>query len=537
MTSFDASVGLRIKFFQKKEWLPRVRNVGDVIVIRNVLKTQWVGGSNFCGNKVLNTKTIVFPGEKIPDPAFGATACGDQMEMLPNPASTVNIADEQIKLYVMHLRKWAVNNSLLDLTNAKVISAPLAITPDLRLPPRPQGPLPAGPFAARAPPVQATRDKSSLLKDVADRSYYDIVGEVRKIWGDNSGSGADLYLTDYTSNSLFFDYSKNPDHEMGGQDGDEHGYITNRPKRIWPGPSGKMTVQIRLWPPHHSCVLNEGDFVYLRNVHIKYKKANCLEGTLYEDKKHPEQIDIRPASSSDPRVVALKKRREEYWANEEIRDSPNDGVTNLKGKRARAQKKKAKKEAAKKLKLEGHGRDDGEAVFDPKVAELSHGKKKTNPHGELRFQITKLDKVDPEILVTCSHTDKELLTVSSIIETPHLRYRERTGEEAELPFVNMKTRARVRVVDFYPPDLEDFAQCIDDPTYNDSPSQPDHSSPMDFDDSSQLAGRWEWAFYLMVEDPKSAPGETAVQLPLLVAGKDAECLLSLDASEYVSLSI
>lgn len=97
----------------------------------------------------------------------------------------------------------------------------------------------------------------------------------------------------------------------------------------------------------------------------------------------------------------------------------------------------------------------------------------------------------------------------------------------------MKCRTRVRVVDYYPPDLRDFTQCLDHATYNDRSSQLTAPSSYEDDDAVSSAGRWEWAFYLLVEDPKPVPGLPKVQLPLLVHGQAAEHLLGMDAKECV----
>lgn len=87
-----------------------------------------------------------------------------------------------------------------------------------------------------------------------------------------------------------------------------------------------------------------------------------------------------------------------------------------------------------------------------------------------------------------------------------------------LPFVNQRVRSRVRVVDFMPDNVEGFAQCLSDESYNDT-----------------KAGRaitqnhhvWEWAFYILVEDAKPAVGEEPVQLPLQVFGEEAIKLLGI----------
>jgi protection-of-telomeres protein 1 len=99
-----------------------------------------------------------------------------------------------------------------------------------------------------------------------------------------------------------------------------------------------------------------------------------------------------------------------------------------------------------------------------------------------------------------------------------------------LPFVNHKTRAQVRVVDFYPPDLKDFTQSLDRSAYNDCASTPDEVTMVDFDESSLPPARWEWSFYLLVEDAKPTPAQQ-IRLPLLVAGNDAVYLLKQDAAK------
>ena len=47
---------------------------------------------------------------------------------------------------------------------------------------------------------------------------------------------------------------------------------------------------------------------------------------------------------------------------------------------------------------------------------------------------------------------------------------------------------------------------------------------------------WEWRFYLRVEDARPVPGQPPTRINLLVQGKDAEFLLNLKATEYVSFS-
>lgn len=111
-----------------------------------------------------------------------------------------------------------------------------------------------------------------------------------------------------------------------------------------------------------------------------------------------------------------------------------------------------------------------------------------------------------------------------------------------LPFVNMKFRLHVRVVDYWPRQIEDFSRSITDDIYNpmsrsvsensDSEEESDLSAPMRVLPSS-TARNWEWAFYLLVEDvtAKGTSGLTQPsKMPLLVAHDDAVHLLKLDAA-------
>jgi protection-of-telomeres protein 1 len=115
------------------------------------------------------------------------------------------------------------------------------------------------------------------------------------------------------------------------------------------------------------------------------------------------------------------------------------------------------------------------------------------------------------------------------MDTPHLQYKTPSGEKT-LPFVNQRTRAQIRVVDYYPPDLRNFSQSLDQVSYNDCPPASDEISGLEFEDSSLLPTRWEWNFYLLVEDARPSPGQS-VRMPLLVTRDEAVHLLKRDAVE------
>ena len=108
----------------------------------------------------------------------------------------------------------------------------------------------------------------------------------------------------------------------------------------------------------------------------------------------------------------------------------------------------------------------------------------------------------------------------------------------------MRTRARVRVVDYFPADLADFAvackvseyDVLSDNDSSDSDAAPDEKRRQ-WDDGHGWSGRtrWEWRFCLLLEDANAkgavGDGDTA-RLQALVADQDAVMLLKMDAEEY-----
>jgi protection-of-telomeres protein 1 len=98
-------------------------------------------------------------------------------------------------------------------------------------------------------------------------------------------------------------------------------------------------------------------------------------------------------------------------------------------------------------------------------------------------------------------------TISEILNNPHLRAT--TNEKYTtftLPFVNCKHRSRVRVVDFFPPELEYFTH---------SPSWTPRSKK-----------GWEWGFVLLVEDA-NVPRDTVPEQLRVVVNNDAAQYLGL----------
>lgn len=85
--------------------------------------------------------------------------------------------------------------------------------------------------------------------------------------------------------------------------------------------------------------------------------------------------------------------------------------------------------------------------------------------------------------------------------------------------MNAKHRARVRVVDFFPPEIEMFAHQTTDPTWVKHPKKQDGN------------GRWEWGFALLLEDAEVPPNTVSEKLCVVIGNDAGQGLLKMNATE------
>lgn len=160
-------------------------------------------------------------------------------------------------------------------------------------------------FHAKSMQAMNVKNKFTLLKDVTPGGFYDILGEVIRVYGETPDS-ATVYLSDYTANSQFYKHEWGEAQTSNGRVGDPYNYLKSRPKAtkdMWPGPYGKMTIQLTLWDGHASFVKEQvrvKTWILLRNVQIKYgKSGGYLEGFLRGDRYAIEgkvQVEIMERS-------------------------------------------------------------------------------------------------------------------------------------------------------------------------------------------------------------------------------------------------
>ncbi|GIJ89273.1 hypothetical protein Asppvi_008204 [Aspergillus pseudoviridinutans] len=345
-----------------------------------------------------------------------------------------------------------------------------------------------------APQSNANR-RFSLIKDVEERTFVDLTGEVVKIFTNDSEKVA-LYLTDYTTNEGLHNYTIDANN---AREGDEYAYL-QRSKKQWQGPAGRMTLQITLWDPHASFArehLKEGSIVRLRNVHIKRSRieGTPLEAAMHCDRQNPDEMNIRLIDAEkDERGRELLRRRKGYWESDP-RKRKAEEMEETSSRRSKSQKSQNKTARAK--------REEGQISLSlPKKYDINKTIQASNPS----IRCTSLaDILDGEF-----HEN---------ISPDHIEYR--------IPFQNVCYRATVRVVDFFPPKLEDFAV----------PDESDHKQMDEIHNSHSSNSpshsiRWQWRFCLLVENvPPHLHGKSSERMKLFVSGADAEYLLKLDAAD------
>lgn len=171
------------------------------------------------------------------------------------------------------------------------------------------------------------RDKFSELKDVKD-GFYDLIVHVVKEPYD-AVDKMTLWVSDYTENAAFYNFSGKTTNSTGFEDGDPYGYIAKFGKKAAEKrnaeeyPSGKRLLQITCWEPHASVIreskISKGTWVLMKNVQIKFgRNVSNLEGYLREDRQAYGvkigivALDSTDRDSMDPRHIAALRRYRDY---------------------------------------------------------------------------------------------------------------------------------------------------------------------------------------------------------------------------------
>lgn len=373
------------------------------------------------------------------------------------------------------------------------------------------------------------KEKFSLLKNIEEGRFCDLVAQVVKQPYEDFDRFT-LWISDYTEHKGFFNYVWDGDDTSGGQDGDPYGYMADKAKlgsRSWSGPYGKRSMQVSCYEPHASVIrggVKEGDWVRLRNVQVKYgRNGNNMEGYLREDrssfggKKGIEVLDLYNASAADGQLKEALRRKRDYE------------------KTVKEQKKTFAAVEGKKRKAEQEG-DDTKL----NAKQRRHAKRAAKNKQLVEVETKKEEMLGLNGVIKSESPEQPVFALSSVLD-PVILMMGIDGEQVQmtLPFTNAKYRAHVRVVDYRPRKLHQFAAWRKVTEY-DMLSDYDGGSESgsDSDDMQSMdafAGKkaWEWRFALQLEEAgaQAAKDGPPKRLWAVVSNLEAQYLVNMKASD------
>lgn len=212
------------------------------------------------------------------------------------------------------------------------------------------------------------KEKFAELQNIKKDTFHDLLGEVVSMHKVNEAM-VTVYITDYTTNELFYPVPRSGGAVADEPEDDPYGYLAGkRPKPMktddgedWKGPYGKMSMQLTAFDQQGQCFIDNlkpGSWVKLSNIHVCLSSGGHLEGKLRNDRMYPEKIlveglDIKdPTSMNDRWKNAIRRKRD--WVKERDAEAEDRkleaGVT---GKRkADEEPEKGKKKNAKQRREE-----------------------------------------------------------------------------------------------------------------------------------------------------------------------------------------
>lgn len=374
------------------------------------------------------------------------------------------------------------------------------------------------------------KNKFSLVKDLmppahGEKVFKDLFGEVRRLY--KTDSRISIYITDYTSHNMLYEYTFGTDDE--GPDGDRFAYVQNTTK-TWPGPHGKKTILITLWDAHATFAhknLCEGNYVLLKNVHItKDRNGSLLEGHCRGDKLEMEKVNVtivKPVEAdSNEHLRELLRRKRVVEKNEGPKFARDP--TNLK-RQAEALLEATTEEAVsgntarnkRKREKRRKGNQKGAGITEDSTGNDSKSRSETAAVFSANTEVRVL-----KVEVPCK-------PIHQILDPEILARRTAKGNTFYLPFQNCRYKSEVRVIDFFPKNLADFAVPHRESDYETLSDQGDSDSEVDerqLDDSNVT---WKWRFFLVVEDASHGPGQQPAKLELLVSDHEGDYLFNMQA--------
>ncbi|KAJ5943403.1 hypothetical protein N7516_003571 [Penicillium verrucosum] len=448
--------GLKVKYFNDDEsHLPSVK-LNDVVLLRNIRVAIYQNKPTGVVSQQSQVSWVIFR----PEPSLSSSPF-----IISGPIPFEPSLKEKDQAQSLLDRVAAEGISLQQPTSSSVSTFRQSSHVQASTPVPSSGGLPCVPIRSAK-----VRLLCQLLGQVVSLNTYD-------------SEKCQLYFTDFTENEELVNYKKpGEEDDESGPEGDRFNYVQKT--KNWPGPWGKLTIQVTLWEPHATYArehLKAGDIALLTYARIKEGRGG-LEASVHEDRRFPEKVHVRKMNDgSDERVQELMNRRTEYW---KIHGEPKPDTKKAKKRNKRVEQKKEAR------------REEGQLTM-PAASRI-----KLNQHVKTR-----------NYTVPTLPLEKILLAETHMNNAPG-------GVVYQLPFQNVNYHSQVRVVDFFPPRVEDFAvQTTSAPLFGNQ------------NGATEPKFGWEWRFCLLVEgvEPKPSKQQPREVMKLYVSGQDGDCLLDDDA--------
>jgi len=509
MSTEDSGEGIDAVIFRPKEEMPEF-GLSDVVVLHKA-RVQRFKSNPVSLISHRTTKISVYKAEKIPKPPNSAKSA-----LVPGHKRDTLSPNETVHQHVSYLFHEANKYEVPDESEFQQ-------------------------KAAASLNVKTT--KFSLLQDVSDGRFYDVIARVARKPFDASDK-VTLYISDYTENAHFFHYNWEGINDLTSR-ADPYGYTiptqddSGKEKDSWLGPFGKKALQITCYDPHASLIRSEvaaGDWVSIRNLQIKYgSNGQHLEGFLREERNFPGRINIdvldtTNRETADPRLIEAVRRSRDYEKEKkqnlkQLQDAQTAGAKRKQslGVDEGAQKPQKKKKSQQKRQLQ---RQKKQLEYQAQRQGQNEDPESTEKEGGNQELPDSLNGS-----ITCeSHPQAPTSSVAHILKPSY--HESEDGRKLVLPFVCAKYQACVRVVDFHPASLEKFA-CSRKPREYEALLSDSEGSDDDGDTSDESmdegggARIWEWRFSLQLEDARR-PGQ---RMWVVVDNPSGQCLTGLDASD------
>lgn len=508
-------LGMKFRFFNEKiNQLPQIQQNGDAVILRKV-KTKEFNGQPI-GMAYGRVGWVVLSG-----PSIQASTCPNGSDIKFSTSEGVGRAPppttDELK-YIKEIR------SMMDSSSLKPPPVPTALDVEHQI-------KEAGGI------VPQRKEKWRLVRDLtvlgsATHNFADLFGEVRKIWSSDYGR-VTLSLTDYTSNKRLYNYSQEPQ----SRDGDDFGH-TSLSHEKWPGPWGRLTIEVLLFDAHAEYARSRvqvGMYVLIKNCQIKLDpNGSRLEAACRGDREDMSKVNISiyppNQAQNDERFKDLLRRRLEY--------SKLAKINGLRFGFDQSGKKDSTKRSI-------HTANNTEADVDIDVDVAGPQKQKKSKRRERKRKILDgseqpktaagpgVSQLNPS--VRCNKIEVPVKSVSDILGLETLKRETPGGREFSLPFQNCCYKTRLKVVDYYPHNIADFSVprlVTEYDSLSDNEDTDDFHLTLTAAQNNPHSVRWEWRFFLVVEDASTqakAADTHQNQMVLLVADTDGDFLLREEA--------